>query len=353
VDDRAARPDMRGMTHPARPRRPAAALDLPPSFRDARGAARRVGVEVECTDLGARAAALALAAGLGGTAVEERDPHAFRVRGTRLGDLAVELDLRHAHPRAHADTLPFRLGPRAAAWLGSALGPLVPRELVTAPLPAARLAEVDEAVDVLRRAGAGGRGTTWSGSLGLHLNVDPPGLDAGTLAAFLRAFVLLEPRLRREAVGDAPPRWWRPAFLPAPFPAGYARLVLAPGYRPDLAGLAGDYLAANPTRDRGLDLLPVLLHLDPARVRARLPREKIGARPALHYRLPRARVGEAGWGIVSAWDGWAAVERLAGDPDRLAALARAYPGHAEAEAEAEAARARRAGPGPAASGPSR
>jgi hypothetical protein len=73
--------------------------------------------------------------------------------------------------------------------------------------------------------------------------------------------------------------------------------VLAPGYRPDLAGLAGDYLAANPTRDRGLDLLPVLLHLDPARVRAALPREKVGARPALHYRLPRARVGEPGWGI--------------------------------------------------------
>jgi hypothetical protein len=234
VDDRAARPDMRGMTHPARPRRPAAALDLPPSFRDARGAARRVGVEVEFTGLGARAAARALAAGLGGTAVEEQDPHAFRVRGTRLGDLAVELDLRHAHPRAHADTLPFRLGPRAAAWLGSALGPVVPRELVTAPLPAARLAEVDEAVDVLRRAGAGGRGTTWSGSLGLHLNVDPPGLDAATLAAFLRAFVLLEPRLRREAVGDAP-RW--AARLPAGAVPGRLR---PPGARAGLpAGPGG------------------------------------------------------------------------------------------------------------------
>jgi hypothetical protein len=335
------------MTDPARPHCPATpALDLPPSFLDPRGATRRVGVEVEFTGLGARAAALALAAGLGGAEVEEEDPHAFRVRGTRLGDLAVELDLRHAHPRAHADTLPLRLGLRAAAWLGSALGPFVPRELVTAPLPAARLAEVDGAVDVLRRAGARGRGTTWLGSLGLHLNVDPPGLDAGTLAASLKAFLLLEPRLRREAVGDAPR--WRPAFLPAPFPAGYVRLVVAPGYRPDLAGLASDYLAANPTRDRALDLLPVLLHLDPARVRALLPREKIGARPALHYRLPRARVGEPGWGVAPAWNGWAAVERLAGDPDRLAALARARLG----PEGREEARSRRTGGRPVASGAS-
>lgn len=123
--------------------------------------------------------------------------------------------------------------------------------------------------------------------------------------------------------------------------------MVASGYRPDLAGLAGDYLAANPTRDRGLDLLPVLLHLDPARVRAALPREKVGARPALHYRLPRARVGEPGWGVAPAWDGWAAVERLAGDPDRLAALGRAHPGQGRATGGGRGARAQaRPGPGP-------
>ena len=90
-----------------------------------------------------------------------------------------------------------------------------------------------------------------------------------------------------------------------------------------MAALTEDYLAANPTRDRGLDLLPVLLHLDGARVRARLPREKIGGRPALHYRLARAHVGEPGWSVAPDWNRWAAVERLAADPGRLAALGRA------------------------------
>jgi hypothetical protein len=307
---------------PYPPRRPAVAFDPLPSRQDASGA-RRIGVEVEFTGLSARAAAQTLSAALGGTVAEE-DPHAFLVRGTHLGDLTVELDIRYAHPqRAYGKTLPLRLGPRTAAWLGSALSSIVPRELITAPLALDRLPEVDQAIDVLRRAGASGHGTTRFGSLGLHFNIDPPDLGVETLAATFKAFLLLEPWLRHEtARADA----HRPSFLPAPYPADYVRRVVAPDYQPDLATFAEDYLTANPTRDRGLDLLPILLHLDARRVRARLPREKIGARPVLHYRLPQAHVGEPGWSIASAWNGWAAVERLAEDRNGLVALGWAYQG---------------------------
>jgi hypothetical protein len=305
------------MTDRTHPGHPTADFDLPSSLQDARGARRRVGVEVEFTGLHARAAAQALHAGLGGTVAEE-DPHAFLVRGTCLGDLAVELDIRHVHPRrAYGTTLPIRLGPRAAAWLGWALRGIVPRELITAPMPVKGLSGVDRAIDVLRRAGATGRGTTWFGSLGLHFNVDPPGLDAKALVTMLKAFLLLEPWLRRGSRRDGVRR---PSFLPAAYPADYVRRVIAPEYQPDLTTFAEDYLAANPTRDRSLDLLPILLHLDEARVRARLPHEKIGTRPVLHYRLPLAHVGEPGWSIAPAWNGWAAVERLAEYRDRLAAL---------------------------------
>jgi hypothetical protein len=306
------------------PRRSAVARFLPlHSPRDAAGATRRVGVEAEFTGIGARAAARALQAGLGGAAVEQ-DPHAFLVRGSSLGDLAVELDVRYAHPQAHGPELPLRLGPRAAAWLGSALEGVVPRELITRPLAVDALAGVDRAVDILRRAGAKGRGATWFGSLGLHFNVDPARLDALGLVAVLRAFLLLEPWLRRAI---APGRDSRPAaFLPGQYPQAYVRRVAAPGYRPDLPAFVADYLDANPSRDRALDLLPVLLHLDRAQVRARLPHEKIGGRPVLHYRLPRAHVGEPGWGIAPDWNRWVAVERLAADPDWLDALGREYLG---------------------------
>jgi hypothetical protein len=308
---------------PYPPRRhPKVAFDPLPS-RWNTSEARRIGVEVEFTGLSARAAAQALSAGLGGTVTEE-DPHAFLVRATRLGDLTVELDIRYAHPqRAYGTTLPLRLGPRTAAWLGSALSGIVPHELITAPLTLDRLSGVDQAIHVLSRAGATGHGTTRFGSLGLHFNIDLPDLSAGTLTATLKAFLLLEPWLRHETSRAEP---YRPPFLPAPYPADYVRRVVAPDYQPDLATFAEDYLTANPTRDRGLDLLPILLHLDEGRVRARLPREKIGARPVLHYRLPQAHVGEPGWSIAPDWNRWVAVERLAEDRDRLMALGWAYQG---------------------------
>jgi hypothetical protein len=107
-------------------------------------------------------------------------------------------------------------------------------------------------------------------------------------------------------------------------------------YRPFLAELIDDYLAANPTRNRDLDLLPLLLFLDEARVRAVLPNEKINGRPAFHYRLPDSRVSDPGWSIAPEWNRWVAVERLAADPERLEMVGRAYlefPGEAKSWAD--------------------
>ncbi|MGK9167836.1 amidoligase family protein [Inquilinus limosus] len=268
----------------------------------------------------ARRAARALAAGVGGEVVEE-DAHALAVRGSALGDLAVELDLRYAHPQRHGKTLPVRIGPRGAAGLGWLVSGAVPRELIVPPLPVERLAEVDRALDVLRAAGARGRGATLFGSLGLHFNIDAPAADLRRITAIMVAFGLMESRLRRE-IADG--RWRLERHLPPPYPPAFLHRIAAPDYRPDQAGLIDDYLAANPTRDRGLDLLPLLLSLDPARVRARLPYEKIAARPVFHYRLPQAHLGAVGWSIAPDWNRWVAVERLAADGERLAAAARAY-----------------------------
>ncbi|MEM6354465.1 MAG: amidoligase family protein, partial [Pseudomonadota bacterium] len=68
---------------------------------------------------------------------------------------------------------------------------------------------------------------------------------------------------------------------------------------------------ANPTRNRPLDLLPILADLDADRVRAALPSEKIKPRPAYHYRLPDCRIDDAAWSPRDEWLRWLAVERLA------------------------------------------
>jgi Putative amidoligase enzyme len=285
-----------------------ATLLAPPTILQAEGGDRRVGVEVEFLGPSARTAATALARDLGGT-VEAEDPHAFRVLGTRLGTIAIEADLRYVHPARHPD-LGVRLGSRGSALLGALSSPIVPRELVTAPLPVWQLASVDEAVASLRSAGARGRGAVLLASLGLHFNIDLPSLDASTLTAYLKAFLTLSDRLRQQVARGS----LRLALtLPPEFPESYRTLVLAPDYWPSLADLTADYLAANPTRKRALDLLPVLAHLREHQVRETLPREKIGPRPALHYRLPHAHVGEPGWSILPDWYDWLAVERLAAE----------------------------------------
>ena len=297
-------------------------FQTPPWMHDAQGMVRRVGVEIEFQGITAEAAARALADELGGTCVEE-DPHAFHILDTSIGRLAVELDLRHVHPQRRAATQRIRLGATGAAWLGTMLEGVVPRELITAPLPIDELDCVDRAVDVLRAAGANGLGATRFGSLGLHFNIDPPSLDADAVTAVLKAFLLLSPGLRQDALrqdAGGPSA----AFQSAPYPDDYVRRVVDPDYWPDLPTLAEDYLSANPTRDRDLDLLPLFLHLDPARVRARLPHEKIGSRAVFHYRLPRAFVSDPAWSIAAAWNGWVTVERLAGDRQRLDALGRRH-----------------------------
>ena len=304
----------------------------PPWTTGHAGGVRTVGVELEFIGPNAEAAAAALAGAFGGR-VEQRDPHAFVVAGSRFGDIVVELDARYAHPDKMEPAL-GAFGPKLASWVGAAAQYFMPCEIVTPPVPIDRLHEVDDIVEVLRGIGAKG---TQDGALyafGLHFNPEAPRLDADTVAAILKAFVLLNAWLRREVAPD-PTR----SFLgfADPFPEPYVRRLIDPGYRPALPRFIDEYLAANPTRNRDLDLLPLLLFLDEPRVRAALPSEKINGRAAFHYRLPDARVSDRGWSIAPDWNRWVAVERLAADGARLEQVGLAYlefPGEAKSWADA-------------------
>lgn len=292
---------------------------LPPVLRNAQGNLRTVGVEVEFSGPSAGETIVGLQREFGGEIAEE-DPHAFALLNSSAGNMTVELDSRMLHPGKHGRGKAGIL-PRFAAWFGFAAKYLIPCELVTAPVPLDQLHQVDRVLSVLRDLGARGTQDAAFYAFGLHFNPEIPRQDVQTMTAFLKSFVLLNSWLRREVAPDTT----RDLLgFADPFPTNYVQRIVATDYWPDLPAFIEDYLSVNATRNRDLDLLPLLMYFDAPRVRAMLPNEKINPRPTFHYRLPDARVSDAGWSIAPEWNRWVAVERLAADRDRLDAVCSAY-----------------------------
>ena len=196
----------------------------------------------------------------------------------------------------------------ALKWLAVSL---VPLEVVSPPLPLARLGEVEDLIAKLRTAGARGTADRLVNAFGMQLKVEIPRADADTLLAYLQVFLCLYDWLLMRADIDLSRRM---TSYVDPFPRDYVLRVVDSDYRPELAGLMDDYLAASPTRNRALDLLPLFLHLDKARVRRVTGDPRIKARPAFHYRLPDCEIDQPGWGLHSAWNDWIEVERIAWRP---------------------------------------
>jgi hypothetical protein len=298
------------------------------------GAKRRVGVEIEYSDLGVPESA-ALVQRLFGGEVIESDLHLMEVRGTRHGDFLVELDLRLLHRNKAKAGKQTAGDDEFARFLedldreltkaaGDLAGLLVPCEIACTPIPFDELEEIEDLIATLRDAGATGTDASLLAAFGLQLNVELASLETDDILRQLRAYFLLSDWLREE-IGVNFKR--RLATFIDPFPRGYIDKVIDPGYRPGRSQLIEDYLAANPTRYKELDLLPLFAHLDEARVRRRLPEAKIKPRPAFHYRLPDSRIDQPHWRLAHEWRRWLRVEELAADEALLARLQEAYLEH--------------------------
>lgn len=305
---------------------------LPPQLRTSDGRDRRVGVEIEFGDLPVAEAARIVGRRFSG-AVTEHDRHRFTVE-TQHGDFVVELDTQYAHPAPRDRSRPENgfeklmgdLDTEASGLIGDLSTGFVPGEIAAPPIPIAGLAVLDELVADLRAAGATGTDEGAVYAFGLQYNPEVVDEAPAYILSVLRAFLLLADWLRRGAARD-PLRNVLP--FARPFHRDYALRILDPGYRPDMKRLIDDYLAANPTRNRELDMLPLFAHLDRERVQSMVRDVRIKARPTFHYRLPDARYDEPGetGPVVREWNRWVEVERLADDPDRLADMATAYRRH--------------------------
>ena len=277
----------------------------PPRVTNHEGQARRIGIELEFAGPNAVETAAAVQNVFGGT-FDKHSDYRITVRDTDLGDFLVELDFAFLHKNDPTDPL-VRL-------LGEVSSSLVPMEIACPPVSLEDAPRLEELRSALQKIGAEGTRASVFYALGLQINPELPRLDIAAILSQLRAFILLRDWLRDEIAVDTSRQL---LFFAAPFPADYCDLVLHPDYQPDQGRFIDDYLRFNPTRNRELDLLPLLAQIDATRVRRELPSEKINARPTFHYRLPNTLIDEDDWSIGTEWNRWVAVEQLAEKPDLL------------------------------------
>ncbi len=206
--------------------------------------------------------------------------------------------------------------------LSAASSLLVPCEVITPPLEMESLAQPMQALTDAIRA-AGGKGTRHSlfYAFGLHLNIEPPALDAHTVAAYMKAFTCLFDWLVWE--GEVDPARRATPYIQR-FPEEYALHLTDPEYWPDWDTLIDDYLHWNASRNRALDMLPLFAEIDAARVHATVDDAKVKARPAFHYRLANCEIDEPDWSIVDPWSRWLQIEYLANDRNALLGCCAAY-----------------------------
>ena len=292
-----------------------AEFDLPPKVKKDDDTVRMVGFELEFSGISLDQTAEVVLSTPGGQLVSETS--AERVIHTdSLGEFLIELDWEYLKRKASE----IDRGEEGSEWLeplSQAAAVLVPVEVVCPPIPLTNLSALTPMVRGLREAGAMGTEESLVAAYGVHINTEIPRPDAQMLFSYLRAFAILQ--------------WWlvdahevNPTRKVSPYidlyPQAYLRQVFSRS-EATMDDVFDDYLEHNASRNRALDLLPMLAEIDSDRVREAVDDPKIKARPTFHYRLPNCHIERPDWSLAGAWNTWCVVERLADREDDLIALA--------------------------------
>lgn len=299
----------------------------PEQLENYEGALRRVGVEFEFAGLETTTAAACVTDLFGGESCPE-NRFLTHVKDTEFGEFRVELDahfLKQQRYLEYLETIGIDIREDDIAdsiedVLSSLAASIVPLEICTPPIPMDRLDDMEKLAVRLRERGALGTGHSPLYAFGLQFNPETPSLGVDYILAILQAFLVSYERLCREGNIDLTRR-----LVPfvRPFSKDFIRHFCNRDYAPDSAGFIDDYLQLNPTRNRPLDLLPILAFIDRERVMSRAEEPHlINPRPAFHYRLPDCRIDQQDWSIGQEWDRWLSIEELAADTGKLAAALR-------------------------------
>ena len=305
---------------------------LPPVMRNKLGQTRKAGFEFEFGNLPILHAAEALQKALGGE-LDAKSPFEARLHDSVLGGLKIERDaniLKSVKYRKWLEQLGIEFSPGSIAHgiesnIDNASKILIPCEVITEPIPFEELGKLDTLIATLNALGAEGTQGSVIYAFGLHINPSIPSDDAATLRKYIQAFLLLHSWIIESSNIDITRRFLTKYI--DPFPQPYMELLLNNSYAPDAQGLIEDYVLHNPTRNRALDMLPILCEIDEALVLSAInddERNLIKGRPAFHYRLPDCKVNVPGWSTAAPWNQWVYIEKVVADEVLLYELIEAW-----------------------------
>lgn len=286
----------------------------PPTMYRSDDAPRRVGFELEFSGLTLQQTVHRLQQALGGEVVQGSAAE-YALETTDLGTFNVELDWDYLKRKADEAEASDE-GHKWVNFLQQAATMVVPMEVVCPPIAIGDLAVLDKMVEELRAAGAKGTSDSPLAAFGVHINPEIPALDAPTLDRYLKAFVLLQWWLVQAHQVDVTRKLSPYVDL---YPEPYLESVLSE-QQPDIEQILGTYLEHNATRNRALDMLPMLAEIDEQAVRSVVDDPRIKARPTFHYRLPNCLIEDPDWSLARSWNYWCVVEKLAEDADSIQVL---------------------------------
>lgn len=300
----------------------------PPKIQNQDGRERSVGFEFEFTGVEMQDAAIMVSRLYGGD-IEQISGYEFKVNDSEFGDFSLELDASLFLNKKYEKVLKtvgldvdkLKNKDKLEDTLREMASTVVPFEIITPPISLSKLARLNDLVKELRVWKAKGTGSSVFYAFGLHLNPEVPELTAESLTRHLKAYVMLDAWIRKDADINIS-RKLTPYINE--YEMDYIRHILKEDYQPDLDTLIKDYFEFGNSRNRPLDLLPVFMFMDKERTSGFLEEELTSSRPTFHYRLPNCSIEDMNWSLGEEWNRWLLVEKLADDEKVLNQYARAF-----------------------------
>lgn len=300
----------------------------PPIIYNQDGQERSVGFEFEFTGVEMNDAAEMISDLYGGK-IEQISGYEYKVKDTEFGDFSLELDaslfLNKKYEKVlktvGLDVNKLKNKEKLEEALRDMASTVVPFEIITPPIGFSDLKRLNELVDRLREWKAKGTGDSFFYAFGLHLNPEVPELSADSLLRHLKAYVMLDGWIRKDADVNIS-RKITPYINE--YEMDYIRFILREDYQPGLEELIRDYFTFKNSRNRPLDMLPVFMFMEKEFTSGLMKEELTSARPTFHYRLPNCSLGDESWSLAAEWNRWVLVEKLADDEQSLSQYSRAF-----------------------------